>query len=83
MIFHYKKDKTSTEVNVFKVIKREVVYEYVPLCFKLFGVWREVERGYLGESVKIFIDTPLDYCDRVVINGKEIYEELTEDKQKK
>lgn len=60
------------DVKAVRKTKVETTYEYVPIIGEILGYWRKVEAKRAGMTAEIYINTPLMYYDRLVINGEEI-----------
>lgn len=60
------------EVKVIKRVKKEIVYEYVPILGEVLGFWRKTNEHKIGEEFCVFLRSNLEKYDRLYINEKEI-----------
>ena len=68
----YAKQKFDEKPQAFRVTKKEITYEYVPVLGGLLGWWRKAEESRLCETIELHLKHSLRSYDRVVINGVEI-----------
>lgn len=56
-----------------KIRKIETTFEYERFAFGIFGYWRRIYRGVIGESIELDVSADsLRSCDRMLLNGVEV-----------
>lgn len=68
----YAKHKVDEEPKVLRRIKKEIVYEYIPVLGGLLGWWRKAEEDKIGETIEIHLQHSLEDYDHLYINGVEV-----------
>ena len=70
------------EVSAVRKTRVETTYEYVPIIGEILGYWRKVMQDRMGDEIILFIKTPLNRYDALIINGEEIEMEKVKSNKK-